>query len=304
GIARDGGALVCVHAENDAIIAREKQALLAAGNTAPPFHAVSRPAIAEVEAVERMCRYATHMDQSVMLFHLSAAESADAVKQAKRRGAPVWAETCPHYLFMTEDVLNQPGLEGAKYMCSPPQRTVDDQEALWHAIAEGQIELVSSDHAPYRFDATGKLSAGDKPSFAEIANGLPGLETRLPLLFDEMVSKGRLGPEAFCALTASVPARRYGLQNKGSLEVGKDADIVIWNPDKRHTYGGNDLHDNVGYNPWVGRTVTGWPERVMLRGQTLLADGDFAGTPGAGQWIARPEAPTRQDFGRPGCGAP
>jgi len=292
-LARLHGALVCVHAENDAIIAQAKAALIAAGQTAPRDHARSRPRMAEIEAVERICRFAEYLDQPVMLFHISTAEGAAAVRAARARGVPVWAETCPHYLFMTSDVLDRPGLEGAKWMCSPPQRTKADQDALWAALDDGTLSLVSSDHAPYRFDETGKLAAGEDAAFHQIANGLPGLETRLPLMFDAMVSKGRGGPTAFAEVTATAPARLYGLLHKGAIAAGMDADLVIWNPGRQITYAADDLHDNVGYNPWQGHTVTGWPEQVILRGKTIVKDGQFLGRPGSGQWIGRPDLATR-----------
>lgn len=292
-LARQNGALVCVHAENDAIIAQAKDTLINAGYTAPRDHARSRPRLAEIEAVERICRFAEHLDQPVMLFHISTTEGAAVIRNARARGVPVWAETCPHYLFMTADLLDKPGLEGAKWMCSPPQRTVADQEALWAALDDGTLSLVSSDHAPYRFDESGKLAAGASAGFHQIANGLPGLETRLPLMFDAMVSNGRGGPEAFVQITATNPAQLYGLPNKGAIAEGMDADIVVWDPTKKVTYGANDLHDNVGYNPWEGHTVTGWPEHVILRGQTIMKNDEFFGTPGTGQWIQRSELATK-----------
>lgn len=291
--ARANGALVCVHAETDAIIAQAKAALIAAGKTAPHYHPASHPRMAEIEAIERMCRFAEYLGQPVMIFHVSTTQGAAAVRDARVRGAPIWAETCPHYLFMTEAILHQPDLEGAKWMCSPPQRQMADQEALWHALDTGDLQLVSSDHAPYRFDETGKLSAGPDAGFHEIANGLPGLETRLPLMFDAMVSKGRGGPEDFARLTATAPAEIYGLQDKGRLAIGMQADITLWDPDKSVTYDENDLHDNVGYNPWVGRTITGWPTDVWLRGNHIVRNGTFAATPGTGAWIDRPTLATR-----------
>lgn len=292
-LARQHGAIVCVHAENDAIISRARVALITAGRTAPRDHATSRPRMAEIEAVSRLCRFAEYLDQPVMLFHISTAEAADVVRAAKARGVPVWAETCPHYLMMTDDVLDRPGLEGAKWMCSPPQRKAADQQALWAALQDGTLDLVTSDHAPYRYDETGKLSAGPEAGFHQIANGLPGLETRLPLMFDAMVSQGRGGPEGFARLIATEPARLFGLANKGAIAVGMDADLVIWNAARQVTYGACDLHDNVGYNPWQGRTVTGWPEQVILRGRTIVQDGRFLATPGSGRWIARPDLATR-----------
>jgi dihydropyrimidinase len=222
-----------------------------------------------------------------MIFHVSTSEAAAEIRSARARGAPVWAETCPHYLFQTEAVLDRPGLEGAKWMCSPPQRTEADQAALWAALALGDLQVVSSDHAPYRHDETGKLSAGPDAPFPAIANGMPGLETRLPLMFDAMVSRGRLGLLAFVELTAGAPARLYGLATKGVIAPGYDADLVLWDPARTVTYGADDLHDNVGYNPWEGTTVTGWPARVILRGRTIVAEGRWLGSPGSGRWLRR-----------------
>lgn len=291
--ARAHGALVCVHPETDAILEHAKAALIAAGQTRPRDHAKSHPRLAEIDAIERMCRFASYLDQPVMLFHVSTAEGRAAVATARAAGVPVWAETCPHYLFMTEDVLDRPGLEGAKWMCSPPQRETTDQDALWQGLANGDLDLVSSDHAPYRYDETGKLSAGPDAGFHQIANGLPGLETRLPLLFDAMMGPDGLGPEMFARVTATAPAQIYGLGGKGAIAEGMDADIVIWDPDKTVTYGANDLHDNVGYNPWEGRTIKGWPTQVLLRGKIVCDDGEFDGVAGAGQWIDRPALATK-----------
>jgi dihydropyrimidinase len=197
----------------------------------------------------------------------------------------VLAETCPHYLFMTADVLDQP--QGAKWMCSPPQRGPADQQALWQGLREGVLDLVSSDHAPYRHDETGKLRAGRDAPFPEIANGMPGLETRLPLMFDAMMSGEAPDPEGFARLTATAAAQIYGLPRKGRIAEGFDADLVIWDPARHVTYGADDLHDNVGYNPWEGRTVTGWPETVLLRGQVVAHQGECLAAPGTGRWLAR-----------------
>jgi dihydropyrimidinase len=292
-IAREAGALTCIHAENDAIIAEARARLLAEGRTRPLDHAASRPRAAEIEAVARMCRLAEEARAPVMIFHVSTAEAAAEIRAARARGAPVWAETCPHYLFQTEAVLDRPGLAGAKWMCSPPQRTTADQAVLWAALALGDLHLVSSDHAPYRFDETGKLSAGPDAPFPAIANGMPGLETRLPLMFDAMVSQGRLGLPAFVELTSAAPARIYGLATKGVIAPGFDADLVLWDPARKVAYGADDLHDNVGYNPWEGCTVTGWPVRVILRGETIVDDGTWLGTPGTGRWLAREAIGTR-----------
>jgi dihydropyrimidinase len=292
-IAREARALTCIHAENDAIIAEARARLLAEGRTRPIDHAASRPREAEIEAVARMCRLAEAANAPVMIFHVSTAEAVAEIRAARARGAPVWAETCPHYLFQTEDVLDRPGLEGAKWMCSPPQRTWNDQRALWAALALGDLQVVSSDHAPYRFDHTGKLSAGPNPAFPDIANGMPGLEVRLPLMFDALFRLGRAGLRRFVDLTATSPARLYGLTRKGRIAPGCDADLVFWDLGRHVTYGANDLHDNVGYNPWEGTTVTGWPIRVLLRGETIVEDGKWLGTPGNGQWLHRSGIGTR-----------
>jgi dihydropyrimidinase len=286
-IAKRAGALVCVHAENDAMIGWMKDALLQKGLTRPEHHSLSHPRLAEIEAVERMIRFAEFLAQPVMLFHISTFEAVAAIRAARARGVPVWAETCPHYLLMTDEVLDRDGVEGGKWMCSPPQRGPADCEALWDALADGTLDLVSSDHAPYRFDETGKLSAGPTPRFDQIANGLPGLQTRLPLLFDAMVSGGRGGLQAFADVTAAVPARLYGLETKGRIAVGADADLVIWDPDRSVRYGANDLDDNVGYNPWEGRTVTGWPETVIQRGRIVAAEGRCHASAGDGRWLPR-----------------
>ncbi|MEJ6399162.1 dihydropyrimidinase [Yoonia sp. 208BN28-4] len=285
--AKAAGALVCVHAENDAIIATAKADLIAADKTAPHHHAASHPRMAEIEAISRMCHFAEYLHQPVMIFHVSTVEGAQIIRDTRTRGVPVWAETCTHYLGMTEDVLHRDGIDGAKWMCSPPQRAQADQDALWDALADGTLDLVSSDHAPYRFDESGKLSAGPNPPFQDIANGLPGLEVRLPLMFDAMVTRGRGGLEQFVKLTATAPADLYGLTTKGRIAEGYDADLILWTPDKTHTYGANDLHDNVGYNPWEGTTVTGWPETVMLRGEVIVENGTSHAKAGQGRWLKR-----------------
>jgi dihydropyrimidinase len=209
------------------------------------------------------------------------------IREARGRGVKVFAETCPQYLFMTANDLDKPGSEGAKWMCSPPPRTTDDQEALWHALALGDLQLISSDHAPYRYDETGKLRAGPNPNFKQVANGLPGLEVRLPLLFDAMVSNGRLGLTKFVELTSTAPAQIYNLPKKGSIAIGNDADIAIWDPQKKVTLSDAMMHDLTGFTPFAGRTVTGWPEKVLLRGK-LLVDGDtFDSKPGEGRLMLR-----------------
>ncbi|MEM6635047.1 MAG: dihydropyrimidinase [Pseudomonadota bacterium] len=292
-LARRSKALVCVHAENDGIVGWMRESLVASGKMEPFWHAVSRPRLAEVEAVFRLCTMAELLAQPVMIFHVSCARALAVIAEARSRGVPVWAETCPHYLLSTADVLAAPGLDGAKWMCSPPQRDAADVDALWGGIADGTIDLVSSDHAPYRFDTTGKLAAGSAPPFTEIANGLPGIELRQPLLFDAMVSQGRGGLEQFVRTTSERPAEIYGLRSKGRIAPGYDADIVLWDPDTQVTYCDDDLHDNVGYNPWSGRTIRGYPRSVLVRGQTVVSDGKLTDATPSGRWIARPDMGVR-----------
>jgi dihydropyrimidinase len=299
-VARRHGALVCAHAENHGMIKWMADRLVSRGYVEPKFHGVSHPRVCEIEAFERLIRFSQLLDQPIMLFHVSTAEGAAVIRRARGEGIKVFAETCPQYLFLTEQDLDRPGLEGAKWMCSPPPRSPADQEALWRALELGDLQVVSSDHAPYRFDASGKLSAGPNPDFKQIANGLPGLETRLPLLFDAMVSRGGSSLEKFVELTATAPARIYGLHpRKGAIAVGADADVAIWNRDREVTLTDDGLHDNVGYNPFAGRTVRGWPETVLRRGDVIIADGALLAAPGSGRLQLRGRAASMRPTGRP-----
>ncbi len=291
-VAREQRALVCVHAENHGMIAWMSRKLLAEGKTAPKYHATSHPRASESEAITRLIEAAALVDQPIMIFHVSTAQGADIVGDARRQGLKVFAETCPQYLFLTAADLDRPGLEGAKFMCSPPPRERSDQQALWQALARGDLQVLSSDHAPYRFDASGKLSAGPGSTFKQIANGLPGLETRMPLLFDAMVSRKR--PEfagralqSFVNLTATQPASIYNLAGKGNISVGLDADIAIWDAGRRVTLSDELMVGNTGYTPFAGRTVKGWPETVLVRGKVVAHGGNVSGVPGSGRHIPR-----------------
>ena len=251
--ARDNGAFVCVHAENHGMISFMSKRLLANGLTGPSAFWMSHPRLAEVDAIQRLVAMSQLVDQPIMVFHVSTAEGAEVVRKARADGVKLFAETCPHYLLLTADDVNKPGLEGAKWMCSPSLRTASDQTALWQALARGDLQVISSDHAPYRFDESGKLSAGPNPTFKQIANGLPGLEVRLPLLFDAAVTQGRLGLERFVELTSTAPAKLYGLYpKKGALAVGADADITIWNPTKTVRLSAPMMHDRTGLHALRG----------------------------------------------------
>lgn len=284
--ARDNGAYVCAHAENHSMISLAVKGLLSNGRTTPGDFAMSHPRLAEVEAIQRLTAFSLFLDQPIMIFHVSTAEGVEAIRKARGEGAKVSAETCTQYLLLTEDEMQNRGLEGAKWMCSPPLRRKSDQDALWNALACGDLQIVSSDHAPYRFDATGKLSAGPSPNFKQIANGMPGLEARLPLLFDAMVTQGRLGLAKFVELTSEAPAKLYGLfPRKGILAEGSDADVTIWNPKARKTITSSILHDRAGYTPYEGMVVTGWPETVVSRGRVVIRHGMLHAQPGSGRFL-------------------
>jgi dihydropyrimidinase len=286
--ARQAGAFVCVHAENHGMIAWMTRRLIEAGNTVPKFHARSHPRSSEAEAINRLIACAELVNQPVMVFHVSTAEGAAVIRNARGRGVKIFAETCPQYLLLTAQDLDKPGVEGAKWMCSPPPREERDQEALWQALALGDLQAVSSDHAPYAFDQTGKLRAGPNPSFKQIPSGLPGLEVRMPLMFDAMVSQGRLGLQKFVELTATAPAKIYNLHpRKGSIAIGADADLALWNPDAEAVLRDETMHDRAGYTPYAGRRVKGWPVTVLRRGEIIVDDGSLKAAPGSGQFLPR-----------------
>jgi dihydropyrimidinase len=297
--ARENQALVCVHAENHAMISWTGKRLVANGYRAPRYHGISHPRAGEVEAFNRIITLAAFIDQPIMIFHVSTEEGAARIRQARGEGLKVFAETCPQYLFLTADDLDRPGLEGAKWICSPPVRRTTDQEALWRALALGDLQTVSSDHAPYRFDASGKLVGGTDPDFKAIPNGLPGLETRLPLLFDAMVSKGILDLTRFVSITATEPAKIYGLHpRKGEIMIGSDADIAIWDPNREVTLSGSLMHDLTGYTPYEGRKVTGWPVTVLSRGSVVVDDGVLHAKPGSGRFLPRAAGAAAMPTGR------
>src|ERR1700731_3403695 len=300
--ARESGAMLCAHAENHGIIAWMVKRLLARGYTHPKYHAISHARFSEADAFNRLIGMAALVDQPIMIFHVSTAEGAKVIRDARGEGLKVFAETCPQYLFLTAEDLDKPGAEGAKWMCSPPPRSASDQDALWQALALGDLQTISSDHAPYRFDETGKLRAGPDPNFKQVANGLPGLEVRLPLLFDAMVSKGRLGIEKFVELTATAPARIYNLHpRKGSIAIGADADIAIWDPVREVTLSDELMHDLTGYTPSAGRKLRGWPVTVLSRGRVIVADGKRSVEAGSGRFLARTGGEAAKPTGRLGA---
>lgn len=284
--ARREKAITLIHAENHEIIGWLADRLEEKGRTSPREHAVSRPLPVEREATHRAVTLAEIAGVPLVVVHISGGEPLDEVRRARARGHVVIAETCPQYLLLTAADLDLPDALGAKVMCSPPPRDTAAQAALWQGIEDGTIDIVNSDHAPYRFDSEGKLKAGRNPSFRAIANGVPGIETRLPLLFSEGVVKGRIDVPRFVALTATNNAKLYGLHpRKGSIAVGADADLVIWDPEKRTTITNDLLHHNVDYTPYEGIEVQGWPEIVLSRGEVIVQGGVLKGKPGRGRFL-------------------
>jgi len=285
-VARREGALVMVHAENHEMINWLTSRLLERGLGAPRFHAVSHARLAEGEATNRAVALSQLLDVPILLVHVSAGEAIDVIRNAQTKGLRIYGETCPQYLFLTADDLARPGAEGAKFCCSPPPRDHAAQQAVWTGLKNGTFQVFSSDHAPYRFDASGKLPHADKTTFKEIANGVPGIELRLPLLFSEGVGQGRLDLNAFVALTATNHAKLYGLYpRKGTIAVGSDADIAIWDPERETEVTAGMLHDNVGYTPYEGRRLRGWPVTVLSRGRIVVEDRKLGAERGSGQFL-------------------
>jgi dihydropyrimidinase len=287
-LARRERAMVSVHAENDAMIAWVTRRLLERGYTAPRYHAISHPRVAEFEAVHRLIAMAALVDQPIVVFHVTTEASMAAIRDAQSRGQKVFAETCPQYLFLEVSDLDKPGLEGAKWMFSPPARDAADRAAIWRGVQNGTFQIVSSDHAPYRFDDSGKLAKGPNSSFKQIANGIPGIELRLPLLFSEGVGKRRIDLHRFVALCCTNPARIYGLHpRKGTIAIGSDADLAIWDPAKTVEITDQTTHDAAGYCPYAGMTVTGWPTTVIARGEVIADRGELLGARGRGRFLPR-----------------
>jgi len=291
------GALVMVHAENNDMIRWVARRLVERGMTAPKYHAVAHTPLAESEATHRAVALARMMDVPILIVHVAGLEAVQVVHSSQALGLPIHAESCPQYLFLEAGDIDLPGLEGAKYCCSPPPRDAASQQAVWQGLTDGTLQLYSSDHAPYRYDASGKLPKGDQTTFKDVANGVPGLEVRMPLLFSEGVLAGRISIERFVALTATNHARTYGLYpRKGTIAVGADADLAIWNPEREVTISTRMLHDNVGYTPYEGKTVRGWPEVVVSRGRVAVEDGELKVERGSGRFLQRgtPEPVLRQ----------
>lgn len=290
-VARREKAMVMVHAEGYDAIKYMAKRLEEAGKTAPYYHAESRPQSVEREATHRAISHAELTDVPITIVHVSGRDPMEQIQWAKKRGMNVWAETCPQYIALVADDLKGLNMdfEGAKYVCSPPPRDLDSQKAIWEGLRDGTFDLFSSDHCPFRFeDAKGKDVEGARTSFRWVPNGIPGIEARMPILFSEGVSKGRIPIERFVALTATNPAKLFGMYpRKGTIAVGCDADLTFWDADREGTMSQSHHHHDCDYTPYEGMPIKGWPVRTILRGKTIFAEGDVVGEAGQGVYLER-----------------
>lgn len=286
-LARREGAMTMIHAENADCIAWLTDQLLDAGLTAPRYHAHARPMLLEREATHRAIALAELVDVPILIVHVSGREAVEQIRAAQGMGLKIYGETCPQYIMLTAEDLGMEGFEGAKCICSPPPRDKANQAVIWNALDNGTFQVFSSDHAPFMFEGPeGKKVRGEGAPFSEVPNGIPGLETRMPLLMTYGVQQGRIDIHHFVALTATNAAKLYGLfPRKGTIAVGSDADLVIWDMQTPRTIRNADLHHNVDYTPYEGKEVTAWPALTMSRGTVVWRDGQYLGRPGHGQFL-------------------
>ena len=281
----NNGGTICMHAENGGVIDVLVKKALAEGKTAPKYHALTRPARAEAEATHRAIALAEIAGVPIYIVHLSAPEALEMVTEARDRGLPAYAETCPQYLFLSYDNYEEPGFAGAKYVMSPPLRPKDAQDRLWRGLAGNDLQAISTDHCPFCMKEQKVLGEHD---FSKIPNGAPGVETRMSLVYDGGVRTGKISLNRFVELTSTSPAKIFGLfPRKGTIAPGSDADIVVFDPEKKLTLGAKTLHMRCDYNPYEGREVTGATDTVISRGKVVIDAGKFTGKAGAGSFLKR-----------------
>jgi dihydropyrimidinase len=284
------GGMLQVHCEDPVLIDTAVADALARGNTAPRFHASSRSTEAEAVATHRAVAFARAADVPVHLVHLSSRAALEQVRAAKASGVRAHAETCPHYLALTAARYETPDVEtAARYVISPPLRSAGDQDAMWSGLADGSLDLVATDHVPDRLSVE-KAEASRGVPFDRISNGAPGIETLLSIVYAEGVGKGRLTVERMVDLLATSPARLFGLERKGAIEVGRDADIVLFDPAARRTLTAGSLHHTSDYTPYEGFSITGAVRSVFVRGRPVIRNGAYVGTRGDGRFVGRTTA--------------
>jgi dihydropyrimidinase len=286
-VAREHGAMAMVHAENADCIEWLTTRLEAAGRTAPRWHAHARPMLVEREATHRAIALGQLVDVPILIVHVSGREAVEQIRWARSHGLAVYAETCPQYLFLTADDLGiDDGYDGARCVCSPPPRDKANQQVIWDGLVDGLFTVFSSDHAPFRYDAPeGKKPDGAEVGFRHIPNGIPGLETRLALLYSEGVLGGRITLEKFVELTSTNPAKAYGLHpRKGTITIGADADLVVWD-ERELTIRNERLHHAVDYTPYEGRPLRAWPALTMIGGEVVWDGHQFHPRRGRGRFL-------------------
>ena len=279
---KEVGGITGVHCENSGMIAALQAEAKAAGRMGVESHPATRPAAAEAEAIDRLLRLAEVVDIPVIVVHLTCREGYDVIMEARRRGQKVYAETCPQYLLMDDSLYGLAGMEGAKYVCAPPLRKQEDSACLWKALADGTIQTVSTDHCSF----TTEQKALGKDDFTKIPNGCAGVENLYPYMLDA-ANAGKITFQQAVALCSTNPANIFGCDNKGSLVVGKDADIVIYDRNKDFTISVNNMHSDYDHTIWEGKKLHGYPVQTYLRGQLVYDNGDFVGKPGMGQYVKR-----------------
>lgn len=287
-VAKQHGAMAMIHAENADCIEWLTRRLEAAGQTAPRFHAHSRPMLVEREATHRAIALSELVDVPILIVHVSGREAVEQIRWARSHGLQIFAETCPQYLFLTaEDLGLDNSYEGARCICSPPPRDHQNQEVIWNGLSDGLFSVFSSDHAPFNYDSPdGKKPGGKEVEFRHIPNGIPGLETRMPLLYSEGVLGGRISLNKFVELTATNPAKAYGLHPlKGTIAPGSHADLVIWD-EKPVTIYNSNLHHEVDYTPYEGMKLKAWPAMTLSRGEIVWDGKDFIPRLGKGQFLS------------------
>jgi dihydropyrimidinase len=292
-LARREGVMVMVHAENDACIRWLTDRLTESRKTALRYHVNAHSCIGEREATYRAISFAELIDTAILIVHVSSAAVVDEVRRAQARGLKIFAETCPQYLFLSSEDIDTKDMSGAKCVCTPPPRERSNQPGMWRGIMDGTLAVFSSDHSPWNY--SDKTAGGPGQSFKDVLNGIPGIETRLPLLFSAARNEARLTLDQFVDITTTTPAKLYGLYpRKGVIQVGSDADFAIWDPDREVTIRNEMLHHAVDHTPYEGMQVRGWPIMTISRGEIIYADGEVRSSAGRGRFLAcaRPFAPT------------